>query len=55
MSLRRLAPPDVQPASFAFNAENAEWAKMTIAKYPQGRQASAVISLLWRGQEQEGC
>jgi NADH-quinone oxidoreductase subunit E len=54
MSLRRLAPPDVQPASFAFNAQNAEWAKMTIAKYPQGRQASAVISLLWRGQEQEG-
>jgi NADH-quinone oxidoreductase subunit E len=54
MSLRRLAPPDVQPAAFAFNAENAEWAKMTIAKYPQGRQASAVISLLWRGQEQEG-
>ena len=54
MSLRRLAPPDIQPASFAFNAENAEWAKATIAKYPQGRQASAVISLLWRGQEQEG-
>jgi NADH-quinone oxidoreductase subunit E len=54
MSLRRLAPPDVQPASFAFNAANAEWAKATIAKYPQGRQASAVISLLWRGQEQEG-
>src|ERR1700761_1720287 len=54
MSLRRLAPPDIQPASFAFNAANAEWAKMTIAKYPQGRQASAVISLLWRGQEQEG-
>ena len=54
MSLRRLAPPDVQPASFAFNAENAEFAKATIAKYPQGRQASAVISLLWRGQEQEG-
>ena len=54
MSLRRLAPPDIQPASFAFNGENAEWAKATIAKYPQGRQASAVISLLWRGQEQEG-
>jgi NADH-quinone oxidoreductase subunit E len=54
MSLRRLAPPDVQPASFAFNAANAEWANATIAKYPQGRQASAVISLLWRGQEQEG-
>ncbi|HVW72945.1 MAG TPA: NADH-quinone oxidoreductase subunit NuoE [Rhizomicrobium sp.] len=54
MSLRRLAPPERQPASFAFTAENAEWAKAIIAKYPQGRQASAVISLLWRGQEQEG-
>jgi len=54
MSFRRLAPPDLQPASFAFTAENGEWAKTEIAKYPQGRQASAVISLLWRGQEQEG-
>jgi NADH-quinone oxidoreductase subunit E len=54
MSLRRLAPPEVQPAIFAFNAENAAWANATIAKYPQGRQASAVISLLWRGQEQDG-
>src|SRR6185312_13353666 len=54
MSLRRLAPPEIQPASFAFTAENVEWAKATIAKYPPGRQASAVISLLWRGQEQEG-
>jgi NADH-quinone oxidoreductase subunit E len=54
MSLRRLAPPEIQPASFAFSAENAAWAKNVIAKYPQGRQASAVISLLWRGQEQEG-
>src|ERR1700744_3152090 len=52
--LRRLAPPDMQPASFAFNAGNAEWAKKEIAKYPEGRQASAVISLLWRGQEQDG-
>jgi NADH-quinone oxidoreductase subunit E len=54
MSLRRLAPPEIQPASFAFSAQNADWAKAQIAKYPQGRQASAVISLLWRGQEQEG-
>ena len=54
MSLRRLAPPEIQPASFAFSAENAEWALATIAKYPPGRQASAVISLLWRGQDQEG-
>jgi NADH-quinone oxidoreductase subunit E len=54
MSLRRLAPPEIQPANFAFSAENAQWAQATIAKYPPGRQASAVISLLWRGQEQEG-
>lgn len=54
MSLRRLAPPEVQPASFAFNAANAQWAEATIAKYPPGRQASAVIPLLWKGQEQEG-
>ncbi len=39
--LRRLAPPEIQPADFAFNAQNAEWAKDEIAKYPQGRQASA--------------
>jgi NADH-quinone oxidoreductase subunit E len=44
----------MQPASFAFSAENAEWARGEIAKYPPTRQASAVISLLWRGQEQEG-
>jgi len=50
MSVRRLDP--VQPDSFAFNAENLAWAKKTIAKYPEGKQASAVISLLWRAQEQ---
>jgi len=54
MSLRRLAPPQIQPAAFAFTGENADWAKGQIAKYPPGRQASAVISLLWKGQEQEG-
>ena len=54
MSLRRLAPPEVQPASFAFNAANAEWCAAQIAKYPPGRQASAVIPLLWKGQAQEG-
>jgi NADH-quinone oxidoreductase subunit E len=52
MSVRRLA--EEQPASFAFTAENLAWAKKTIAKYPAGRQASAVISLLWKAQEQEG-
>ncbi len=50
--LRRLHPE--QPESFAFSPANLEWAKGQIAKYPEGRQASAVIPLLWRAQEQEG-
>jgi NADH-quinone oxidoreductase subunit E len=52
VSVRRLDP--VQPASFAFSPDNLAWAKQTIAKYPSGKQASAVIPLLWRAQEQEG-
>jgi NADH-quinone oxidoreductase subunit E len=52
MAVRRLAPD--QPDSFAFTADNLAWAKAQIAKYPQGRQASAVIPLLWRAQEQAG-
>lgn len=50
--LRRLHTE--QPDSFAFTPENQKWAEAQIAKYPQGRQASAVIPLLWRAQEQEG-
>lgn len=50
--LRRLYSE--QPASFAFTPANLDWAKAQIAKYPEGRQASAVIPLLWRAQEQEG-
>ena len=52
MSVRRLA--EQQPASFAFTAENLAWAQQQIAKYPEGRQASAVIPILWRAQEQSG-
>jgi len=52
MSVRRLA--EKQPPSFAFTPENLEWAKARIAKYPPGRQRSAVIPLLWRAQEQSG-
>ncbi len=52
MSVRRLDP--VQPQSFAFSVENGAWAKKQIAQYPQGKQASAVIALLWRAQEQAG-
>jgi NADH-quinone oxidoreductase subunit E len=54
MAVRRLAAADVQPKSFAFTAENVDWAKRQIAKYPEGRQASAVIPLLWKAQEQAG-
>jgi NADH-quinone oxidoreductase subunit E len=52
MSVRRLAPKELQPASFAFTEENLAWAKQQIAKFPPGRQASAVIPILWRVQEQ---
>lgn len=43
-----------QPASFAFTHANRAWAEAQITKYPPGRQASAIIPLLWRAQEQEG-
>lgn len=52
MSVRRLSP--VQPDSFAFTEDNLAWAKKTIAKYPPGKQFSAVIPLLWRAQTQAG-
>jgi NADH-quinone oxidoreductase subunit E len=54
MSVRRLAPPEVQPKDFAFSKGNLAWAKEQVAKYPEGRQASAIIPLLWRAQEQAG-
>ena len=50
MSVRRLA--DVQPESFAFTPENKAWCERQITKYPEGRQASAVLALLWRAQTQ---
>ncbi|UWQ40170.1 NADH-quinone oxidoreductase subunit E [Leisingera aquaemixtae] len=50
--LRRLHSE--QPDSFAFTPANQAWAEAQITKYPEGRQASAVIPLLWRAQEQEG-
>ncbi|MAY87027.1 MAG: NADH-quinone oxidoreductase subunit NuoE [Pseudooceanicola sp.] len=50
--LRRLHP--VQPDSFAFTPDNLAWAEAQMTKYPEGRQASAIIPLLWRAQEQEG-
>jgi NADH-quinone oxidoreductase subunit E len=50
MSVRRLA--DQQPASFAFTPENEEGCEEILKKYPEGREASAVISLLWLAQKQ---
>ena len=52
MSVRRLA--EQQPPSFAFTPANLDWAKAQMAKYPPGRQQSAVIPVLWRAQEQCG-
>ena len=52
MSVRRLH--DKQPDSFAFTPENMDWAATQIAKYPEGRQASAVLPLLWQAQKQGG-
>lgn len=46
--------PVAQPASFAFTPDNVEKAKAHIAKYPPGRQASAVLALLDLAQRQCG-
>lgn len=54
MSVRRLASPELQPQSFAFNEANEAAAQNWVAKYPKGRQQSAVIPLLMIAQEQEG-
>lgn len=50
MAVRRLSPE--QPPTFAFTPENEAWAQAIIANYPPGKQASAVIPILWRAQEQ---
>ena len=48
--MRRLA--EVQPEDFAFTPENRTRAEREIAKYPPGRQHSAVIGVLWQAQLQ---
>ena len=52
MSVRRLAKE--QPPSFAFAPRALEQARWWMAKFPEGRQQSAVIPLLWLVQKQEG-
>jgi len=52
MSVRRLAA--VQPDSFSFSPETLEKAHWWMAKYPEGKQQSAVVPVLWLVQKQEG-
>ena len=52
MSVRQFA--ERQPTSFEFTPENKAWAEKELAKYPPGRQPSAVLALLWRAQKQSG-
>ncbi|MEJ2227391.1 MAG: NADH-quinone oxidoreductase subunit NuoE [Alphaproteobacteria bacterium] len=50
MSVRRLDPN--QSTAFEFTPDNLAWCKAQIAKYPEGREQSAAIPILWRAQEQ---
>jgi NADH-quinone oxidoreductase subunit E len=52
VSVRRLAAN--QPDSFAFSAESLKQGKAWIARFPEGRQQSAVIPMLWIVQKQQG-
>jgi NADH-quinone oxidoreductase E subunit len=54
MNSTAAAPPVEQPASFEFTPENLRVAEAHIAKYPPGRQASAVLPLLDLAQRQSG-
>ena len=50
MSLRK--PSKEQPENFEFNSTSLEAAKTIIAKYPEGKQHSAVMALLYIAQKQ---
>lgn len=54
MAVRKLAPEELQPETFVLSPETEAFADQQIAKYPPGRQASAVIALLGKAQEQAG-
>ena len=45
MSLRR--PAKNQPENFEFNPSSLEAAKSIVTKYPEGKQQSAVMALLY--------
>jgi len=50
MSLRR--PAKDQPENFEFNSSSLEAAKAMVARYPKGKQQSAVMALLYIAQKQ---
>ena len=50
MTLRKISKE--QPEKFEFNQENFEEAQKIIKKYPEGKQQSAVMSLLYLAQNQ---
>ena len=50
MSLRR--PAKDQPESFEFNTSSLNAANNIVAKYPEGKQQSAVMALLYIAQRQ---
>lgn len=52
MTVRPSAPEELQPESFAFTQQNLERARTIIARYPEGRQQSAMIPLLDIAQRQ---
>jgi NADH-quinone oxidoreductase subunit E len=54
MAVRRLAPEEIQPKDFVFTETMEAFARRQVAKYPEGRQASAVIPLLWQVQGECG-
>src|SRR3569832_1030329 len=52
MSVRRLAPKELQPASFSFSLVFLVWVLFVFVFFLVGCLASVVIAILWRGQEQ---
>ena len=51
MSLRR--PAKDQPEKFEFNSSSLDAANTIIEKYPQGKQQSAVMALLYIAQKKK--
>jgi NADH-quinone oxidoreductase E subunit len=49
-----IAPVSASQSAFAFSAENSQLARAIIARYPKGREASAVLPLLDLAQRQAG-